>query len=326
MRRLHAVLVLLLAVGWVARQDVAGAFCGDGVLEAEYELCDDGVANGTNACCTTNCDFIDSDSDGICDAEDPCVGSSPILHDVALVVKGFATGPADDSFRLTATLTPSEPLDPARTGFAFALGNRFFGAFAHAAIPAGPAWRPGARAGWSFRDPTGTAGGVTRVKLKRRNDGVFTLAIDGRRGDYAALVDIRPVRVAVALAAPTADVAACGEAFLSVTRCPFGSAGNTMRCDVPPQPRRCGDDPDARVRCDALNAAAAEEAYFAVHGSYASGDCTTIPGFVASSGTILCVATGSDTDFALSTAGLDATVTCTYDTNPPPNEPNLVCH
>lgn len=312
----------LAVVGCVVLPALACAACGDGVLEREYELCDDGAANGTNGCCTNACDFVDLDEDGICDAVDPCVESSAIVDGVALVVKGFATERADDAFRLTATLVASAPLDLASTGFAFALGNRYWGAFAHAAIPSGTAWRPAARGGWSYRDPQGTAGGITSVKIKGRGHGAYALKIDGRRGSYAAWADIRPVHVTVALAVSGAGADACGETYLSLARCGFPASGNTMRCVPPSLQRRCGDDPDARVRCDAQNAVAAEEAYFEREGRYLSGSCAGLPGFVSSPETI-CVATGSETDFVLTTAGPNATIACVYDTWPPPA--SLVC-
>jgi hypothetical protein len=326
MRRLHGLVGCLLVLGCSALPDVARAVCGDGILEREYELCDDGAANGSNGCCTTSCDFVDQDGDGICDAQDPCGGASGILGDVALVVKGFTTPPGDDTFRLTATLASDAPVDLARTGFAFVLGNRFFGSFAHAAIPGGKGWRVAAHGGWSYRDPAGTAG-LTSVKLRGQRDGTFALEIRGRRGSYAAWADIRPISLAVALAASTASPDACGESFLSLSRCVLSGADNTLRCSPPPPLRRCGGTTDDHVRCDAQNAVAMEEAYFAVHGEYYSGDCIGLPGFTPSPG-VLCVASGDNVIYSLVTASPYGTVgfACVYSSNPDhPGDPNLVC-
>lgn len=321
MRRLVS-FALLLVCGCTVLPGLAGAVCGDGVLEREYELCDDGAANGTNACCATDCNFVDQDGDGVCDAVDPCVESSAIVDDVALVVKGFATALSDDGFRLIATLVTGTPVDLARTGFAFALGNRYWGAFAHAAIPGGAAWRPAAHGGWSYRDLRGAAGGITSVKIKGRGNGTYALKIDGRRGSYAAWPDIRPVHVTVALTMSGASAEACGEAFLSPARCGLPASGNTMRCVPPSLQRRCGDDPDARVRCDARNAAAAEEAYFERQGRYFGGNCAGLPGFAPSPETV-CVAAAAETGFTLTTAGSNATIVCVYETSPLPA--SLVC-
>src|SRR5690348_4456400 len=73
MGRLQVTVVLALALGCAGYSQVVRASCGDGLLEPDTELCDDGAENGTDACCTTQCDFVDGDRDGICDAYDPCV-------------------------------------------------------------------------------------------------------------------------------------------------------------------------------------------------------------------------------------------------------------
>lgn len=133
---------------------------------------------------------------------------------------------------------------------------------------------------------------------------------------------MRPIRVALGFG--TATGAECGVAFLSYSRCEFQGSSNVLRCTPPPSQRRCGADPDARVRCDAVNAAAAQETYYVSHGRYVDGECSQLPAFVASPETI-CVATGNDYAFALTTAGTEATVTCTYESAPDADDPNLVC-
>jgi len=45
--------------------------CGDGELQPG-EVCDDGAANGTNDCCTTICQLVDPDGDGVCSRDDTC--------------------------------------------------------------------------------------------------------------------------------------------------------------------------------------------------------------------------------------------------------------
>lgn len=242
---------------------------------------------------------------------------------VKLVITGFATEQVDDGFRLDAVLAPGTTVDPATSGLSLELSNRYAGTFASADVPGGIGWRVRARGAASFSDPGGIHGGITRIKLKPLADGTLAISIAGRREPYALSTSIRPVRVAVGFG-PAATGPECGVAHLSYSRCGFPVSGNAMRCTPPPSPRRCGESPDARVRCDALNAAAAQEAYFVAHGEYFGGECSELPGFTASPETI-CVTAGSELAFVLTTAGPSASITCTYESAPDMDDPNLVC-
>ena len=242
---------------------------------------------------------------------------------VKLVITGFATEQVDDGFRLDAVLAPGTIVDPATSGLSLELSNTYAGTFASANVPGGVGWRVRARGAASFSDPGGTHGGITRIKLKPLADGTLAISIAGRREPYALSTSIRPVRLTVGFG-PAATGPECGVAHLSYSRCGFPVSGNAMRCTPPPAPRRCGETPDARVRCDALNAAAAQEAYFVAHGEYLGGDCSELPGFTASPETI-CVTAGSELAFVLTTAGPSASITCTYESAPVMDDPSLVC-
>lgn len=242
---------------------------------------------------------------------------------VKLVITGFATEAVDDSFRLDAVLAPGMTVDPVTSGISLELENEFTGAFAAADVPGGIGWRARARGAASYADPDGTHGGITRIKLKPLADGTLAVSIAGRREAYALSTGIRPVRVTIGFG-PAATGSECGVAFLSYSRCVFPPSGNSMRCTPPPAPRRCGETPDARVRCDALNAAAAQEAYFVSHGRYLDGECAALPGFTPSPDTI-CVAAGLSYVFTLTTAGPLASITCTYESAPDMDDPNLTC-
>ena len=45
--------------------------CGNGVLNSGEE-CDDGAANGTDDCCSSLCQLVDPDGDGVCTRDDVC--------------------------------------------------------------------------------------------------------------------------------------------------------------------------------------------------------------------------------------------------------------
>ncbi len=45
--------------------------CGNGILDGS-EQCDHGAANGTDDCCSSTCQLVDPDGDGICNRDDAC--------------------------------------------------------------------------------------------------------------------------------------------------------------------------------------------------------------------------------------------------------------
>jgi type IV pilus assembly protein PilA len=81
---------------------------------------------------------------------------------------------------------------------------------------------------------------------------------------------------------------------------------------------------NARVAADARNAATAQEAYFVDNNSYASGACSTLPGYTGSGG-VTCTTTGTATNFSVTTTHPSATQSCTWTSNPSSGTPNLVC-
>jgi len=81
---------------------------------------------------------------------------------------------------------------------------------------------------------------------------------------------------------------------------------------------------DARVSADARNAATSQEAYFVDNNTYATGACSTLPGFVGSGG-VVCNTTGTATSFSVTTSHPSATKTCTWTSNPSGGASNLVC-
>ncbi len=81
---------------------------------------------------------------------------------------------------------------------------------------------------------------------------------------------------------------------------------------------------NARVEADARNAATAQEAYFVDNNTYASGDCTTLPGFTLSEG-VTCTTAGGATSFSVSASHPSATKACTWSSAPGAGSPNMVC-
>jgi hypothetical protein len=320
---LACVSVLLL----LFRVPVASATCGDGILDAHFELCDHGAANGVDGCCTSDCGFVDADADGLCDAAEPCADPGLVLADATLSVAGFATPAGDDTFRLTGTLTPTAPVDPATDGISFAAWSRFLGPFVDARIPGGTHWASGPRGGWVYRDRQGTIEGITHVSIKPVASAPETLAIliEGRRSDYAVSWNIRPIRAAVALTASEAAPERCGQTFLPVALCSFNPSRRTLRCRrLPPQQPCVSTNVDAQVRCETLNVAAAQEAYYTTHAEYFSGACTDLPGFTSAGG-VACVTVGDIISYTVFAGSPNGIGTCVYVSLPAEGQSNLVC-
>jgi len=81
---------------------------------------------------------------------------------------------------------------------------------------------------------------------------------------------------------------------------------------------------NARVAADARNAATAQEAAFVDTNTYATGACSTLPGFTGSGG-VVCDTVGTATSFTVTTSHLSATVSCTWSSAPAAGAANLVC-
>jgi hypothetical protein len=344
-----AILVCLLlrsgAIANAASPLDPGAVCGNGILEPG-EDCDAGAGNGTDDCCSTACRLVDRDVDGTCDAIDPCADGI-YIKDSKLRITRLSTPPGDDRLRFAGTVTiPNEmnfapPIDPATSGVRLRMFTPGFdphgSAVMDASIPGGSQWTHLSAAAWRYRDPTGVVGGITRVKVKLLPPLVPTthltrvaFEIHGRRGDYPLTPDVvdSNLQVTLSLVAPgDASNRQCGSVFYTPAqrnRCGLGASHDTLACAGPPPVGPCHvGDPNDLVVCDVVNAAHAEDAYFAAHGTYYSGPCTGLPGFVASPG-VSCSAAGIATAFSIATAGATPYV-CIWTSNAPPITDKLVC-
>jgi hypothetical protein len=85
------------------RRDLA--HCGNGRIDPD-EFCDNGVANGSNACCSSICTVVDTDGDQTCDAEDDCPTVYDYLQNCAVPLT-LTSGRASASGRLRARGTLS---------------------------------------------------------------------------------------------------------------------------------------------------------------------------------------------------------------------------
>ena len=316
----------LLAAGLIlAARAPATAACGNGILEIN-ESCDDGDSNGRDGCCTTNCQLVDSDRDGICDSLDGCSSPNPALVDAPrFTVGGVSTPAGDDTLRFTGLLTlESTSVDPASRGMRITVTQAFVGPILAAVILGGNGWTARAEGdAWSYHDPLGSNGGITRIVVRRKWSTTFVLRIEGRRGTYAPPYR-GPLTVSLALDADPA-AAACGVARFSMSRCGPSTSGRTLRCDPVPPLVPCRDSrPDPLLECEIRNVASAEEAYFVVHETYYSGSCDGLPGFDAPAG-LSCTAAGTSLGFSVAAAHVAGTEVCIWDSNPAAGTPQMRC-
>ena len=69
------------------------------------------------------------------------------------------------------------------------------------------------------------------------------------------------------------------------TNCAFNASEDRVTCNGPSPVGPCHiGDADDLIICDMVNAAIAEDRYFAARGTYFSGPCTGLPGFDPSPG------------------------------------------
>jgi hypothetical protein len=350
MRR-NGILAAILLAGLLGG-GAARAACGDGVRDPG-EQCDDGAGNGNDNCCTAGCDLIDTDYDGTCDAQDPCPnGQGTYIKESQLKITRLNTGPGDDTIRLVGTLVvPNTPaIDPSASGMRlrmFASDGSGGTAVADVSLPGGSRWVERRANVWQYRDPRGSAGGITRVDVYLTSPAFPTthlrkiiFGVTGRHGSWAvtpAMVTSAidngvptgsALQVVVAMGEHGSATEQCGEVWYTTlrnTNCEFTATGDRVTCAGPPPvgPCRIGDPDDLGI-CDLLNAVRAEDRYFLKHQTYLAGSCDDLPQFVPSPG-VACTVSASSTSFVVSASQGSAIKSCVWVSNPPPNGQNLTC-
>jgi len=256
--------------------------CGDGVVDAG-EDCDQGPDNSDSGCCSSACQLVDWDFDGLCDGLDPCVTSeTPFAERVRLVGRRFGDGLQRMRVEAVAALGSGTPLDPSRDGVHVLLARLPDRALLAADLPPGDGWRGGG-ARWRWTASGAESHGVDELRVVVGGDGrarvSATLVVEAA----AATAPLRfAVRFGVAGAPgdgpPRAPAVACLEARFPATRCRAGADG-ALRCGEAPRFPVCRKPGHAaRLECGVLRIAAAQERHYDTARSYQS-DCDALPGF-----------------------------------------------
>jgi cysteine-rich repeat protein len=221
--------------------------CGDGMVQESCgEECDDGIANGSNNCCSATCHVVDTDGDGVCDADDPCTGLT-VVAKPTIVIGNLHTPPGDDtlSFKGQITLPApfSPPIDPVTKGVRILIDDTQ-GTVLDATIPGGAfdlltktGWKVN-KAGttWTYRNGLGGILGIFRVTVKIVNEtsGLIEFSVSGKNGSYPVPPANLPLRATLVIDAPLATTGQCGEARFPgpspTPTCNFSVSGKTLTC------------------------------------------------------------------------------------------------
>ena len=312
---------------------VHAAVCGNGIRE-DGEACDEGSANGVDNCCTTDCQLIDRDADGLCDAYDRC-------DNVLTFVVGSAMRPV---LRLSRTDTigtlsfdalgslPGAPFDPARDGLGIRVRGPFLGnTLVDTVVPGGDGWLQTSASTFSFHDESGRFGGVTRVAVRQSARGYLSVHFEVEHVSYPIigeqLTNFGSLGVTLTLN-PGPSWPQCGQLHFPTspgTRQCVTFPRGAFKCRGPRRVHTCQvTDPDDEIVCEVTNTARAQAVFFASHGYYFFGACDDVIGQTPLPG-VVCTTVGTVLDFLAVAAHTRSTHICTWRANPSPGEPNLTC-
>ena len=225
------------------------------------ESCD-----GASADCPADVGLPDGDGDGVCDAQDdcplvadpgqedddgdgrgnacdPCTNVVPTITTKAVLkISKLLTPPGDDRLKLKATVTgiPAQPpLDPIVQGLRLILSDALGDALIDVRLPGGTystdvkaGWKGGGT-GWNYANGgqiLPLLQGITKVSVRERatQPGVFTVAVTGKNGSYAAPSGGLPLLATVLLDPPLAMTGQCAEIGFDVAACQLSSNGSLL--------------------------------------------------------------------------------------------------
>ncbi len=221
-----------------------GTPCGDGTLQVACgEVCDDGAANGSNACCSSTCTMVDGDDDGLCDRDDACTGAAS-MSSAKVRVKGLGA-PGEDGtlmFKGAGVLPhPFDPtLDPRLRGLRLLVGD----AATHwldVTIPAGEfskatgrGWKASSAGRWKYFDRSDAPiGGVTKLSVRDRSSrtpGEVEVAIKASVPSVVLEENDLPLSVTVVFDVPTAMQGQCAATAFDTLSCELGRTGTSAQC------------------------------------------------------------------------------------------------
>lgn len=341
---------LLLGTSLLLATPVSAAVCGNGVIE-DSEGCDDGTTNGTDGCCSATCTLIYTYPNGNCDSlahcQDTALAFGADGHRSSLGLSGLASATGTGVMRFRGvTTTPDAPLNLETEGLQITLGGEFFYTMVFGTVvPGGSGWKRLAGGGWTYIDPSGQAGGVTRVMVRPsgRNGEQLKVEIDARLTGLVAHFTGLPLSedeisnwgavIMIVRAHPNGVThdPMCGQVLFKTHRdfgrCTYPGGGRRLDCDSPPAFRACRSrDVDGAVRCAVLDTAQAQDLYFAAHGEHLIGTCDQFAEVVLAPNTT-CITTGGGLGYSVVALNplQHYSLGCNGYSSPPISAPNLDC-
>lgn len=225
-----------------------GNTCGNGVIDGACgETCDDGAGNGTNLCCSATCGIVDTDTDTICDRDDPCTNGVPATKHKLILAK-LLTPAADDrlNFKGSAVIPLTPTLNPSANGVRLLLIGDDGTSILDVTIPSGAydpvtktGWRSnGAQTAWNYKGPGTSTQGIQKVSVKlapRSVTGGVKFKVKGKNGLYPVTAPNVPVDATLVLDPPSATTGQCIQAVFPATppakpSCALTAGGSTLKC------------------------------------------------------------------------------------------------
>ena len=207
----------------------AGTPCAD-----EGDACTLDVCDGAAVC--THSFAGDTDGDGRCDPEDPCVAGAT-LGRTRVMLSGFETPAADDrlSVRTVMTFAAAPVLDPPTTGLRLRLED--LGGTLALAVTLPPGAFDGT-SGWkshgsgsTFRSDTPVGGAVTAARVARSASApeAVRVSVKGRRANIASTPPVGPLAVTIVLD-PADPASTCGDRVFAAPAPECAVRGDTLIC------------------------------------------------------------------------------------------------
>ena len=216
-------------------------------------LCNADVCNGSGTC--THPALPDTDGDGICDAQDPCINIAG-AHDFLdaprpkLVVSkiGSDTTPGNDKLTLSGQfLLPLgasfSQLHPDTNGARIVIKNAARVTRLDVTLPAGAyagahgrGWKPNRKATtWTYADHTDSpVAGIVKMTIAAVGDPTsrqVSVKVTAKKGTYSVVPGDEPLSVTVVLGGPASSQAGeCGERHFQAGDCGFNRTQNRLTC------------------------------------------------------------------------------------------------
>jgi hypothetical protein len=275
------------------------------------------------------------------------------IKEPTMKVRRLGTPIGDEKMRFGGILPArdTDVVDPAASGLWLFLISSDPATLVDVTAPAGAGWRAhrgGTR--WRYRASVGSNDGILRASVKEvaanpawgLHERAYAVRVTLAPGAFASQSDLDTHYVTLGISTDEAT-SVCRSHLLYPpviyvqpdsepwetpsfwARCRMSPGGTRLSCRPPDPAGPCGvGDPEDLMLCDALGAAAAQEAHRTETGSYFQGECHDLPGFQGSPD-VACTSNSNGTRASVHTTHpqMPMSVGCIWDSE---SEPTPVCY